>query len=199
MLLTPGTGFYDRTVPFWGERDAKSNKSKDMLNATVICLALATKNSDDLTREGIDHSTFKEIKDFDKKEITYYLEQLVSIFERVHELRPIDSKKLIKHYYDLHNYIAYIVHGLTLDNEKVKSGTIPFHDEQIQRWVDFMVYERDTKDRNVLEDELHCGDKSSGVHPTKSRWHRGWIRMFPEVGELIDTKKESHDSEEESA
>jgi len=198
MLLTPGTGFYDRTVPFWGERDAKSNKSKDMLNATVICLTFATKDSENLTREGIDHNDIKKIKDFNKKDIEYYLEQLVSIFERVHELRPIDTKKLRTHYYDLNNYISYMVHGLILDDEKVKSGTIPFHDQQIQQWVDFMVYVRDTKDRNVLEDELHCGDKSSGGHANKARWHRGWLRMFPEVGELKDLKKNEVDSDEET-
>lgn len=196
MLLTPGKGFYDRTVPFWGDfRTPKTNRGAHTTTAVVICLALAKKNSSFLTKEGLNPKDIADVNDFDKNEITYYLEQIISIFERVHELQPVTTSTLKKHYWDTTNYIGYIIHGLLMDDTKLKSGTIPFHDEQIQRWVDFMVRQRSTP--SILEDELHCGDKAKGGHITLERWHRGWLRMFPEVGELIEVKSD-HDSEEES-
>lgn len=196
LLLTPGTGFYDRTVPFWGAgRTAKARRGAHTVAAVVICAAIAKQSSEFLTKEGLKPQAFADFADFDRNHIRATLEKVVRIFERVHERQPTTSAAIKKQYWELSNLIAYILHGLLLKQDELPDCEIPSHEEQAEVWVDFIVRQR--LDPKILEEELHCGDKKSGGHTGKRRWHRGWLRMFPECAGSSDDDSGSEASDEE--
>jgi len=187
VLLTPGTGFYDRTTPFWGDaRTAKANRGAHTVTAVVICAAVAKGSSEFLCKEGLKPQTFAEFAEFDHEYIESVLEKLIRIFERVNERQPTTSAAIKKQYWEISNFIAYILHGLLLKPEELPDCDLPTHEEQADVWVDFIVRQR--LNPQILEDELLCGDKAKGSHFTKERWHRGWLRMFPDCAESTENR-----------
>ena len=179
LLLTPGMGFYDRTTAFWGDsRTAKANRGAHTVTAVVICAAIAKGSSEFLCKEGLKPQAFAEFEDFDHEQIRSIVGKVVRIFERVNERQPTTSAAIKKQYWELSNFIAYIIHGLLLKPEELADCDLPTHDEQANTWVEFIVRQR--LNPQILEDELLCGDKAKGSHFTKERWHRGWLRMFPD-------------------
>jgi hypothetical protein len=177
LLLTPGAGFYDRTIPFWGDsRTPKSARGKHTTRATVICAALAKKSSEFLSQEGINPEEIAKITEFDKESIKNSIEYIVNIFERVYENQPTKSAVIKNQYWEISNYIAYIIHGMLLTESDVTDFELPSLEQQSDVWVDFIVRQRMSPD--ILKEELLGDDKTKGGHYTKERWHRGWIRLF---------------------
>lgn len=197
LLLTPGMGVYDRTVPFWGVgRSPKSGRGKDTVAAVVICSAISKQSSEFLTKEGLKPHAFAEFADFDRDRIRSTVEKVVGIFERVCERQPTNSAATKKKYWELSNFVAYILHGLLLKQDELPDCELPSHEDQAAVWVDFIV--RQGLDPSLLERELHCGDKTSGGHTGKHRWHRGWLRMFPQCAGSSDQKTSSDTSDSSS-
>lgn len=203
LLLTPGAGFYDRTVPFWGNREdktgiapTKAKRGAHTVTAVVICSAIAKQSSELLSKEGLDPMSYAGFVEFDRDQIRSTVEKVVQIFERVHERQPTKKAAMRNKYWDLYNLIAYILHGLLLKQDELPEDCeLPSHEDQADVWVDFIV--RQALDPKLLETELHCGDKKSGGHGDKTRWHRGWLRMFPECAGSSDDESGSEASDEE--
>ena len=193
LLLTPGVGFYDRTIPFWGDaRTPKSNRGAHTVTAVVMCAAISKQSSEFLCKEGLKPQAFADFVDFDREQIRNVMEKVVRIFERAYELQPTNSAAIKKQYWEMSNFIAYILHRLLLKPEEISTGDLPSHEEQADAWVEFIVRQRLTPE--ILEDELHCGDKAKGSHFTKERWHRGWLRMFPDYADTSDGRASLPDS-----
>lgn len=198
LLLTPGTGFYDRTIPFWGNgRTAKAGRGKHTVTAVVIVAAIAKQSSEFLSKEGLKPQTFAEFADFDRDHIRSELEKVIRIFERVHERQPTNSAAIKKQYWEMSNFIAYIIHGLLLKPEELPECELPSHEEQADVWVDFIVRQR--LNPRILEDELLRGDKARGGHFTKKRWHEGWLRMFPDCADGSDAQPSAAASESDDS
>ncbi len=184
LLLTPGAGFYDRTVPFWGDgRTTKANRGSHTVTAVVICAALAKGSSEFLCKEGLKPQAFADFVDFDREQVRAMLEKVIRIFERVNERQPTTAAAIKKQYWEMSNFIAYIIHGLLLRPEEVSDCELPSHEDQADVWVDFIVRQR--LNPEILENVLLCGDKAKGSHFTKERWHRGWLRMFPDCAGTV--------------
>jgi hypothetical protein len=179
QLLTPGVGFHDRVVPFWGPRDEKTNDGKDMLNAFAIVVGLAY-GPDYITCEGVKLHKIMALDDFKPDEIIAKLEILVSIWEKAHARHPKTTKTVQNAAWKLTNLNGYIVYSLFVNGTIDPEHTPPTPTAMAKTWEDFIVESR--LHPEVIKNRLHLDDAKAGGHTDAARWRRGWLRIFhPEV------------------
>jgi hypothetical protein len=183
-LLTPGTGFYDRTVPFWGDRTPKGQRGRYMTEAFALCAGLAH-GSQYISKKWSD---IEEVvaRPFNREEVMRDLEFIVSLYESVHRDAPITTKKLKAMYWNPGNFTAYIVHSLKLTPELERTHPLPSRDEMGETFRAFMLEQR--LHPEILAERLHASIPrgNGGGHWSQSRWHNGWRRMFAPDAELDD-------------
>lgn len=200
-LLTPGSGFYDRTVPFWGERDPRGQRDKNLLTAVALTAGLAFGN-EYLSRK------WKDLYDvssraFDEALVRARLQTIVEIYEHVHATCPVTTKSQKNKYWDLANFTAYMAHSLTLTPEKEPVYAIPSAEEAMDVWYTFLVEQRAHPE--ILGQRLRttADGAAQGGHWTWDRWHKGWRRMFHPASFLVnvmnpeDDVAESYESDDE--
>lgn len=196
MLLTPGKGFYDRTVPFWGERTPRGQRGKYMTEAFAICAGLAH-GSQYISKKWSD---IEEViaPPFDRDELTRNLEFIVSLYESVHQDAPVTTKKLKTMYWSPSNFTAYIVHSLKLTTELEPVHQLPTREQIGQTFRTFMLEQR--LHPEILAERLHAsdvrGNERGGGHWSQSRWHNGWRRMFAPGAELDDISTVDSDADD---
>jgi hypothetical protein len=178
MLLTPGMGFYDRTLPFWGERTPKGQRGAHTSNALALCAGLAF-GSQYISK------TWTVIEDviakpLDRQRIVADLEDIVSLYEEVHQAQPVTTKQLKKAFWDLGTFTGYIVHALTLTPEM--EPRLPSRTTMLARFKELMVQYRTRPD--VLDETLHSG-MSDGRMWMFSRWHAGWQHVFTPDASIV--------------
>ena len=174
-LLTPGIGFYDRTVPFWGERDPRGQRDKNLLTAVALVAGLAF-GSEYISRKWKDLYEVSA-RAFDEALVRTRLEAMVVVFEHVHATCPVTTKKQKNKYWDPANFSAYIVHSLTLTPEKESAFPIPSTEETQDAWYEFMVEQRAHPE--ILNNRLRVGSDAGAARQWEwARWHAGWKRLF---------------------
>jgi hypothetical protein len=193
-LLTPGSGFYDRTVPFWGERTAKGQRGKYMTEAFALCAGLAH-GSQYISKKWSDIDEIVA-RPFSREKLLTDLEFLISIYEAVHQQAPITTKKLKKFYWDLGNFTAYIIHSMTLTEELEPQHPLPSRTDIHLAFREFMIEQR--LHPEILLERLHANVPRSGDHWDQRRWHNGWLRMFVPTADVLEEDSDSGNSEEEA-
>lgn len=179
-LLTPGGGYCDQVVPFWGERKPRGNRDKNLLTAITIIAGLAF-GSEFISRKWTDLYDISS-RPFDEAVVRGRLERLINIYRRVHEVCPVTTKQQKNKYWDPANFSAYIIHSLTLTSEKEPALEIPSPEETEDAWYEFMVEQRAYPE--ILNERLRADVPrgNGGGHWSWNRWHMGWKRIFhPEV------------------
>jgi hypothetical protein len=195
-LLTPGAGFYDRTVPFWGERKPRGNRDKNLLTAIAIVAGLAF-GSTYISRKWKDLYEISS-RGFDEVVVRALLERVVSIYERVHATCPVTTKQQKNKYWDPANFTAYIAHSMTITPVEEPALEIPSSEDTDTAWCDFMVEQRAYPEilNNRLRVDVPRGN--GGGHWTWNRWHLGWKRIFhPEAFENGEVAPSTDDSDGE--
>jgi len=192
QLLTPGAGFYDRTLPFWGMRDEKTNKGDDMLTAFAMIMGLAY-GPDCITREGVQVDQIMARDDFNRVEIIAKLEILVSIWEKAHARQPKTTKTAQKDSWRLTNLNGYILYSLLVNDTNEPVHTPPTRTAMSKVWEDFIVESRQNPE--IIKNRLHLDDAKAGRHTDAARWHRGWLRIFHPTVAVVPEPKADNDSD----
>ncbi len=171
MLLTPGMGFYDRTLPFWGERTAKGQRGAHTSSALALCAGLAF-GSNYVSKNW---TIIEDIisKSFDKHRVIADIETIVSLYEEVHQAYPVTSKSGKKTLWDLGTFTGYIIHGMMLTPEMLPG--LPSREAMLARFKALMIEHRTRPE--VLDETLHC-DMSDARNWLYRRWHTGWQHLF---------------------
>jgi hypothetical protein len=194
-LLTPGVGFYDRTVPFWGERSAKGQRGSHTTTALALCAGLAF-GSQFISKKWNDIEDIVS-REFDRHRVVADLETIVSLFETLHAEHPIVSKHLKKTYWDLGTFTGYIVHALKLTTEIEPGLPIPSRETMMERFKTLMIEHRLHPER--ITETLHRDLYVIGRGWFTRRWHLGWRRLFAPtsfVGPVEADELESDDDSE---
>jgi hypothetical protein len=194
-LLTPGQGFYDRTVPFWGERDPRGARDKNLLTAVALVAGIAF-GSEYISRKWKDLYEIAP-RAFNEDIVRGHLENLVLIFEHLHDTCPVTTKLQRNKYWDPANFTAYIAHSLTLTTEKESVLSIPSANETVDVWYEFLVEQRAHPE--ILRQRLRIDADSGDARQWEwNRWHSGWKRLFhPEAfGNAVVNRVESEDGNE---
>lgn len=177
-LLTPGVGYCDQVVPFWGERKPRANRDKNLLTAIAMVAGLAF-GSEFISRKWADLYEISS-RPFDEEVVRSRLERLIRIFKRVSTTCPVTTKQQRNKYWDPANFSAFIIHSLTITAEKESTLEIPSLEETEDAWYEFMVEQRAYPE--ILNERLRAGSARMGGHWSWDKWHTGWKRMFhPEV------------------
>jgi hypothetical protein len=194
-LLTPGSGFYERTVPFWGERTAKGQRGKYMTEAFALCAGLAH-GSQYISKKWTDIEDIVA-RPFSREKLLADLEFIISLYEEVHREAPITTKKLKKFYWDLSNFTAYIIHAMTLTEALEPLHPLPSRTDIHIAFREFMIEQR--LHPEILTERLHAGIPrgNGGGHWDQRRWHNGWLRIFAPTADVVE--EDSDTSSEEDA
>jgi hypothetical protein len=174
MLLTPGVGFYDRTVPFWGERSAKGQRGSHMSTALALCAGLAF-GSPSISKKWTDIEDIIA-RPFDRHRVIADMETIVGLYESIHAEHPIVSKHMKKIYCDLGTFTGYIVHALKLTTDLEPTLAIPSREIQMERFKALMTEHR--LHPEIIHNDLHRDIYMIGRGWTIRRWHLGWRRLF---------------------
>lgn len=197
MLLSPGIGFYDRTVPFWGVRTPKGQRARHMTESFALCAGLAH-GSQYISKKWPD---IEEIvaKPFDRDQVMRDLEFIVSLYESVHREAPVTTKSLKAMYWNPSNFTAYVIHSLKLTSEMEKTHPLPSRGEIANTFREFMLEQR--LHPELLAERLHASIPrgNGGGHWKVSRWHNGWCRMFAPTARLDDVSDADSDDDSEDA
>lgn len=180
-LLTPGVGFYDRTVPFWGDRSAKGQRGSHMATALALCSGLAF-GSQFISKKWNDIEDIVS-RQFDQHRVIADLETIVSLFESVHAEHPIVSKHAKKMYWDLGTFTGYIVHALKLTTDIEPTLPIPSREVMIERFKALMI------EHGLRPEAIHTLNRDTYVIGRAwcvRRWHLGWRRLFAPTS-FVDT------------
>lgn len=170
MLLTPGMGFYDRTVPFWGERSVKGQRGAHMTTALALCAGLAY-GSRYISKKWSDIEDYIALP-FDARQVTSDLETIVSLYEDIHRQRPILTKHAKKTYWDLGTVTGYMVHALKLTTETEPVHVIPSRTDTVNRFRALLL------DPPSIDAVLQYDVPIIGRAWVLRRWHLGWRRLF---------------------
>lgn len=177
MLLTPGEGFYEEIKPFWGEHSQKARRGCDMTIAFAICagLAFGIKN---LSKKWDDAAAVLH-RDFDEVATTRRLRLLISIFARMHETAPVNTKPLRNAYWDVGNFTGYIIWSILFQESPLLDETSPYTildtTTLVGTWVDYLVAQRNQT--GLLSEVLHR-DISAARSWNQVRWANGVRRLF---------------------
>lgn len=194
MMLSPGIGFYDRTVPFWGIRTPGGQRGRYMTESFAICAGLAH-GSQYISKKWTDIAEVIA-KPFDRDQVIRDLEFIVSLYESVHRDAPVTTKTLKATYWNPGNFTAYLVHSLKLTSDMERTHRIPARGEIASVFKDFMLQQR--LHPEILAERLHASipHGNGGGHWSHTRWHNGWRRMFAPGAELDDVSVADSDEED---
>lgn len=172
MLLTPGSGFYDRTILFWGSRPVKAKRGANMTIAFAICAGLAH-GSDFISKSwsSIDQALWRS---FDSTTVHAKLKLIVETYEFIYNSFPTETKKCRNIFWDPANFTAYMIHGLVLTQEREPRIEIPSHTEQMAKWKQVLL--AFLTDKTILTN-IHRDIDIAGAWKFE-RWHNGWRRVF---------------------
>lgn len=193
MLLTPGMGFYDRTVPFWGERSVKGQRGSHMTTALALCAGLAH-GSRYISKKWIDIEDCIALP-FNARQLTADLETIVSVYEGVLLQRPTLGKYTKRMYWDLGTLTAYMIHALKLTPESEPVHAIPSRADTLARFHALIL------DHQSIETTLHYDVPIIGRAWVVRRWHLGWRRLFAADsfdGENVSEFRSEDDDDAES-
>ena len=181
-LLTPGQGLHDSFAPYWGvHRSAQARRGADMTKAFALCAGFAF---------GIEHlstkwddATVVLHRDFDEHVVITRLNILLRVYREMAERVPVTTKALQSTYYDIGNFTGYIAFSIMVQGDPMNfrrlaamlAPAIPDRNSLVNRWVDFMVAQREQP--GLLLEILHR-DLSLARSWNRSRWQNGVRRLL---------------------
>ena len=179
QLLTADTGFYNRTLPFWGPRTPKAKRGMNTTYALAIVAGLAFGSR-------YISSKWSDIEDIigkplQRAQLLSDLDTLIKFFEDVHLANPVPDRAQ-KVYWDPGMFTGYIIHAMKLDTTLLKSLTepanvpvLPTRKVTMTKFKELLI--EHSRRPEVLEETLHK-DIDAARFWKLERWHNGWRRLF---------------------
>ena len=180
QLLTPNSGFYNRTLPFWGPRSAKAQRGRNTAFALAIVAGLAF-GSKYISKKWPDIEDILAMP-FNPDTVLPHLTAIVEFYEGVHLANPVPEKAR-KTYWDPGTFTGYMAHAIKLDNTILRElsevgGTLPTVPTRRIMFSKFRELLNEYSHRpEVLKEGLHM-DINVARSWTPERWHNGWRRLF---------------------
>lgn len=178
MFMTPGQGFHDEAIPYWGDQTRTDKRCKRLLTKIGLMIGLRH-GPENMNTKYEPHRGFltADYPASIREKIKHDIRCILDIYAAVEEVSPLDPRKRNKWnkiYDDPGNFTGYILYSLSIHEDmNIK-----------QTWIDYIVGVRHEVEGNppkkitsVLD---HCIHKD--MPKTRSwnveRWKIGYCHVF---------------------
>jgi hypothetical protein len=180
MFMTPGQGFHDDAIPYWGDQTRTDKRCKRLLTKIGFMIGLRHGPADMNTKYE-PHRDFLTTKypASIREKIKRDIRRILDIYAAVEELYPLEPRKRNKWnkiYDDPGNFTGYILYSLSI-HEDMWSDIKP-------TWVDYIVGVRHAVEGNspkkitsVLDQCIHK-DMPKTRSWNLERWKIGYCHVF---------------------